>query len=315
MAHEIRGITGDILLDAGTNELEVLVFGLAGGHFGVNVAKVREVIKPMPCTATPHQHPSVVGMINIRGSVLPVVDLARHLKLVERTDLDKGRIVITEFNSLRTGFVVDSVDQIHRMSWAKVRPAPDVGKVTTNGVATDVSSVTGVVELDSRLILMLDFESVADAILAERRLRVEQVENTLGVDRGSHRVVIAEDSPFMRTLIRDVFVRSGYTNIVVCGDGQQAWDAVQQGPTPTCVVSDIEMPRMDGLFLTKQIKSSAEHKGVKVILFSSLISDDNRKKGQQVGADVQVSKPELREMVLLVDRCVAGKLNEAAVAA
>lgn len=315
MAHEIRGITGDILLDAGTNELEVLVFGLAGGHFGVNVAKVREVIKPMPCTATPHQHASVVGMINIRGSVLPVVDLAKHLGLVEKTNIDSGRIVITEFNGLRTGFVVDSVDQIHRMSWTKVRPAPDVGKVTTNGVATDVSSVTGVVELGSRLILMLDFESVADAILAERRLRVEQVENTLGVDRGAQRVVIAEDSPFMRTLIRDVFMRSGYTNIVVCGDGQQAWDAVQQSPMPTCVVSDIEMPRMDGLFLTKQIKSSPQLKGVKVILFSSLISEDNRKKGQQVGADMQVSKPELREMVLLVDRCVAGKLDGAAAAA
>jgi two-component system, chemotaxis family, chemotaxis protein CheV len=315
MAHEIPSITGDILLDAGTNELEVLVFTLAGGHFGVNVAKVREVIKPVDHTAAPNQHASVLGMINIRGSVLPIVDLARHLGLRERTDLANGRIIITEFNGLHTGFVVDGVDQIHRMSWAKVRPAPDIGQVTTNGVTTAVSSVTGVVELRGSLVLMLDFESVADGIMSERRLRIETVENVHQVDRGAQRVIIAEDSPFMRNLIRDVFTRSGYTNLEVCSDGQQAWEAVQRLPVPACVVSDIEMPRMDGLYLTKRIKETPALAGVKVLLFSSLISGDNLKKGKQVGADMQVSKPELREMVLLVDRCVAGIALEATAAA
>jgi two-component system chemotaxis response regulator CheV len=307
-------ITGDILLDAGTNELEVLVFHVRGGSYGVNVAKVREVIKPLPMTATPHQHTSIIGMFNIRGNVLPVVDLAKHLGLAEKSDPASGRVIITEFNGLRTGFLVDGVDQIHRMSWSKVRPAPEVGETGSGGV----SSVTGVVELKDSLVLMLDFESVADAILVERRLHVDKVDNPTGVDRARKRVVLAEDSPFMRNLMREVFINSGYARLEVCSDGEQAWKLVS-GATEVdpihCIVSDIEMPRMDGLFLCKNIKQHAALRDVPVILFSSLISQDNLKKGQQVGADMQVAKPELAEMVRLVDRAVTGTLKQSLKAA
>jgi two-component system chemotaxis response regulator CheV len=308
-------ITGDILLDAGTNELEVLVFSLKGGCYGVNVAKVREVIKPLPMTAAPHQHASIIGMFNIRGSVLPVVDLAKHLGLSEKCDPASGRVIITEFNGIRAGFLVDGVDQIHRMSWSKVRPAPEVGTGEDSGA---VSSVTGVVELKDALVLMLDFESVADAILVERRLHVEKVDNPLGVDRAAKRVILAEDSPFMRNLMRDVFVNSGYARLEVCTDGEQAWkliSAATDADPVHCLVSDIEMPRMDGLFLCKNIKQHQALRHVPVILFSSLISHDNLKKGEQVGADMQVAKPELAEMVRLVDRAVTGTLCQQSKAA
>lgn len=308
MANEIPSITGEILLDAGTNELEVLVFALRGGKFGVNVAKVREVIRPPQTTAAPHQHAGVLGMFNIRGSVLPLVDLASHLGLGDNAATE-GRVIITEFNGLKTGFLVDSVDQIHRMSWSRVRPAPDVG---SQGAL--VSSVTGVVDLNNSLVLMLDFESIADAILSERRLHIESVDNPMGVQRGGKRVVLAEDSPFMRALIKDVFVRSGYDRVEVHADGASAWEAVRNASEGeiACIVSDIEMPRMDGLHLTRRIKETQALRAVPVVLFSSLISDDNRKKGQQVGADVQIPKPELAEMVRLVDRAVAGTLQDLA---
>jgi two-component system chemotaxis response regulator CheV len=301
-------ITGDILLDAGTNELEVLVFRMAGGHYGVNVAKVREVIKPIATVAAPGQHASVLGMINIRGSVLPVVDLARHLSLAStpKAQSASDRVIITEFNGLRAGFVVAGVEQIYRMGWGKVKPAPDTSFAGNAPSINGVSTVTGIIEMGERLILMLDFESIADAILCEKRLKIETVRNELNVDRASQRVVIAEDSPFMRGVIRDVFVRSGYSKIEVCSDGEQAWEAISSGEPPVCVVSDIEMPRVDGLHLTNRIKSTPALRGVKVVLFSSLISDDNRKKGQQVGADAQCAKPELSAMVQLVDRVVAG---------
>jgi two-component system chemotaxis response regulator CheV len=305
-----HSITGDILLDAGTNELEVLVFRMASGNFGVNVAKVREVIKPVPTVPAPGQHKSVLGMINIRGSVLPVVDLAKHLSLRANDEDCKpqatDRIVITEFNGLRAGFLVAGVEQIYRMGWDRVKPAPDTSFAGTPPTLNGVSTITGIIEQNERLVMMLDFESIADAILSERRLKVETVPNDLNVDRAAQRVIIAEDSPFMRGLIRDVFLRSGYTKIEVCSDGAAAWDAINQGPAPTCVVSDIEMPRIDGLHLTKRIKNTPSLAATKVVLFSSLISDDNRKKGQQVGADAQVSKPELSAMVQLVDRAVAG---------
>jgi two-component system chemotaxis response regulator CheV len=254
-------------------------------------------------------------MFNIRGSVLPVVDLAKHLGLSEKCDPASGRVIITEFNGIRAGFLVDGVDQIHRMSWSKVRPAPEVGTGEDSGA---VSSVTGVVELKDALVLMLDFESVADAILVERRLHVEKVDNPLGVDRAAKRVILAEDSPFMRNLMRDVFVNSGYARLEVCTDGEQAWkliSAATDADPVHCLVSDIEMPRMDGLFLCKNIKQHQALRHVPVILFSSLISHDNLKKGEQVGADMQVAKPELAEMVRLVDRAVTGTLCQQSKAA
>ncbi|MCC6971261.1 MAG: chemotaxis protein CheV [Phycisphaerales bacterium] len=307
--NEIKGITGDILLDAGTNELEVLVFSLCGGWFGVNVAKVREVIRPVSTVATPHQHPSVVGMFNIRGHVVPVVDLAKHLGLTrpEHQKKTEGRVIITEFNSLRTGFLVDTVEQIHRMSWSRVKPAPDLSVVGSEGGAS-IGTTTGMIEMGDRLIQMIDFESVADAILVEKRLHIEKVDNPDNVARDSKRVIIAEDSPFMRQLLQDIFVASGYTKVEVYADGEQAWNAIQKpGPTIDAIVSDIEMPRMDGLHLTKRIKGTPALAGTRIVLFSSLITPDNLKKGRQVGADAQVSKPELAEMVRLVDQVVTGR--------
>lgn len=347
---EVPNITGDILLEAGTNELEVLVFRLGGVWLGVNVAKVREVIRPVKTIAAPHQHPSVIGMFNIRGSVLPVVDLSRHLGIQsavsERFEAarstrgpegvvspgapeggaisnspaarggvreDEGRVIITEFNGVRCGFLVDAVEQIHRMSWQKVRPAPDLSKVgsSTGGM---VSTTTGIIELGERLVQMVDFESVADSILMQEKLHVQDIDNPLNVDRASKRVILAEDSPFMRALMHRVFLTSGYTGIEVFPDGESAWDAIQSAVPATganarqidAIVSDIEMPRMDGLHLCKRIKETPELKDVPVVLFSSLISQDNLKKGQQVGATVQIPKPELEEMVRLVDKVVSG---------
>ncbi|MFN7614510.1 MAG: chemotaxis protein CheV, partial [Phycisphaerae bacterium] len=240
-------------------------------------------------------------------------DLAKHLTLSRQTDRKgEGRVIITEFNGLRTGFLVDSVDQIYRMAWTKVRPAPEVGTDGENAT----TPITGVIEMKDKLILMIDFESVADAILIERRLHIESVANTLGVDRASKRVIIAEDSPFMRNVLREVFLASGYTNLTVCSNGEEAWEAINAAAGKVdCLVSDIEMPRMDGLHLCKRIKESPTLKQTPVVLFSSLISEDNRKKGEQVGADMQVSKPELSETVLLVDKVVSGRLEEVRAAA
>lgn len=354
-------ITGDILLEAGTNELEVLVFRLGGVWLGVNVAKVREVIRPVKTIAAPHQHASVIGMFNIRGSVLPVVDLARHLSIQsavsERFELarlqrdsganvsnlnaatedgpaangsigaskgreDEGRVIITEFNGTRCGFLVDAVEQIHRMSWQKVRPAPDLSQVGAAGGGM-VSTTTGIIELNNRLVQMVDFESVADSILMQEKLHVHSIDNPLDVDRASKRVILAEDSPFMRSLMHRVFITSGYTGIEVFADGQSAWEAIQASTRASgaaakaidAVISDIEMPRMDGLRLCHQIKQHPALREVPVVLFSSLISEDNLKKGRQVGADLQIAKPELAEMVRIVDRAMAGELAGMAQAA
>ncbi|HHN77642.1 MAG TPA: chemotaxis signal transduction protein CheV [Phycisphaerales bacterium] len=305
------GTPGDILLDAGTNELEVLVFRMGKGWFGVNVAKVREVIRGEKPSETPNSHPSIMGMINKRGVLVPLVDLAGHLGIKSVVEsIEDARIIITEFNGMTVGFVVDDVQRIHRVSWGKVRPAPEFD----DGAAEiSYNTCTGIIDLDDRLILMIDFESITDAIRMEDRLHVGEVENTLGVDRASVRVVMAEDSSFMREMLGNVFKSSGYGGIQIYSDGTSAWNAikemVEQGEKPDIVVSDIEMPGTDGLRLTKLIKEDPALDGVPVVLFSSLITEENLKKGKQVGADIQIPKPELAEIVRLVDRYIHGGIE------
>lgn len=304
------GITGEILLDAGTNELEVLVFRLGDRGFGVNVAKVREVIQPPEVIEVPNRHPSVMGLITLRDSTLTLIDLRSHLEIPEASDLDeKDRtVVITDFNGVRTAFLVDMVERIHRISWEKVLPIPDMNFGAQNDIST-MGCTTGSIDLDGRLVLMLDFESISDSILSQDKLHVESVENTDGVDRASKRVIFVEDSPFMRNQIQKILRNSGYDKLEVYTDGLAAWNAIErEGKAPIdAIISDIEMPRMDGLHLTKLIKESPRHKHIPVVLFSSLISEDNANKGVQVGANVQIPKPELPEMVRLVDRIVSGQ--------
>lgn len=305
------GTPGDILLDAGTNELEVLVFQMGEGWYGVNVAKVREVIRGEKPSETPNSHPSIMGMINKRGVLIPLVDLAGHLGIRSRgLAIGDARIIVTEFNGMTVGFVVDDVQRIHRVSWGKVRPAPEFDD---GSAEIQYNTCTGIIDLDERLVLMIDFESIADAIRMEDRLHVGEVENTLGVDRSSVRVVMAEDSSFMREMLGNVFKSSGYSGIQIHSDGTSAWNAISsmadQGGKPDIVISDIEMPGTDGLRLTKMIKEDPRLKGVPVILFSSLITEENLKKGEQVGADMQIPKPELAEMVRMVDRYIHGGIE------
>lgn len=290
----------DILLESGTNELEVLVFGVGKGLFGVNVAKVREVILPVQAAACPHQPASVRGVFNLRGRVLPMVDL-HHFLGFEPVDSEpkNHRVIVTEFNGQRAAFLVEHVEHIHRMSWAAMKGVPDShGK--------QAFAITGITQIDDRLVLMLDFESIYDAVAFQNDLHVESVDNALGVDRGARRVLIAEDSHFVLDLMQSVLVNSGYGAVDVVRNGADAWRyleqaAANQGPRPDLVISDVEMPQMDGLALTKRIKDHPVLSSIPVLVFSSLITDDTRHKGEAVGADDQLGKPDLPRLVEIVD--------------
>lgn len=295
----------EILLESGTNELEVLVFGLGEGLYGVNVAKVREVILPVRVDASPDQPASVLGMFNLRNRVLPLVDLHHYFEIDPATKSRK--VIVTEFNGVQAAFQVEYVEQIYRMSWSSMRPVPQIH-------GSQQLAVTGITEINDRLVLMLDFESVFDHISMQDKLHIDKVENTLGVDRGSCRVIIAEDSNFIRGIMETVLKASGYTQIQSFTNGADAWRALEASPdgSPAAdvVVSDIEMPQMDGLALTRRIKSTSQLKDIPVLLFSSLITDDTRHKGQEVGADEQIAKPQLMELVNIVDRWIHEKTSK-----
>lgn len=310
MSDSIRGLTGDILLEAGTNEFEVLVFRMGKHYFGVNVAKVREVLQPLPIIDVPHKHPSVIGLIHVRGTTLTLIDLVKHLNsgYTDRNENSEGTIIITEFNNIRIGFMVDKVERIHRLNWSKLLPIPNLNISNSDGSC--VGCTTGALDIKGQLVLMVDFESVADTILMQDKLKITKAENPSGVDRASKRVIMAEDSPFMRNQLKRIMIASGYTRLEIYSDGQAAWDVISSGKGDKidAVVSDIEMPRMDGLHLTKLIKSDPKLKDIPVVLFSSLISADNVNKGKQVGATIQLPKPDLLEMVQLVDKIVSGQI-------
>ncbi len=292
-----------ILLESGTNELEVLVFSLGDGAYGVNVAKVREVILPVEVTASPDQPDSVLGMFNLRNRVMPLVDLHHFLSIDPADNTSKNRkIIVTEFNGVQAAFQVGSVEQIYRISWTQIRPLPDME-------SRDEIAVTGITEINDRLVLMIDFESVYNHISAQQQLHIDSVENTLEVDRSGCRIMIAEDSPFIRRRMVDTLVRSGYTQIQAYTNGADAWQALNASITEAdgafdLVITDIEMPQMDGLALTRNIKSHSQLQHLPVLLFSSLITDDNRKKGEQVGADDQLAKPQLGKLVEIVDQWI-----------
>lgn len=293
----------NILLESGTNELEVLIFGLGEQSYGVNVAKVREVILPVPVAASPGQPPDVMGMFNLRGSVLPLVDLHSYFK-IKPANLDKSshRVIVTEFNGAQAAFKVERVEHIHRISWKAMRSVPDE-------TGSDHMSVTGITEIGDKLILMLDFESIFDHISMQNALHISHVENDLGVDRASVNVFIAEDSKFIRTIMKNVLSNSGYTHVTAFTNGQDCWDAIEaadkgRGTKPDVLITDIEMPQMDGLHLTKKVREKTSLKTIPILLFSSLITKDTAHKGEAVGVNQQIAKPELPRLVHIVDSWV-----------
>ena len=295
----------EILLESGTNELEVLVFTLGGQRFGVNVAKVREVIHSVEITASPEQPEAVQGMFSLRGSVLPLVNLHTYLDIESHLeDSDHQRVIVTEFNGTQGAFAVEDVDSIYRMSWKDMRPVPEA-------TGDDKFAITGIAEIGEELIMMLDFESIYDHIAMSDNLHVDIVDNDLGIDRGSRRILIAEDSNFIRGLILNVLKNSGYTDIIICTDGAKAWNymvgvANGENPAPDLVITDIEMPQMDGLHFCKRVKEIKEFETLPVLLFSSLITRDTLHKGKQVGAAGQMAKPDVLKLVQTVDQIFAG---------
>lgn len=293
----------EILLDAGTNEMELLVFRLGPTPFGVNVAKVREIIQRVNTIEIPHAPPAVEGSFSLRNEVLTLVNLGRYFEMEsEETRQGGGMIIVVEFNQVRCGVLVDSVEMIHRLRWDEIEPPS--GYLTSLGVP-----ITGSAQVDGKTVLVADFETVIAEILGIRVKEVEASGERSPVERSHVRILFADDSETLRTGIMRVLLKGGYQTVTLATDGQDAWEKLlarrdEPGGAFDLVLSDIEMPRMDGLHLTKRIKEDTQFRSIPVVLFSSLISADNLKKGRAVGADEQVSKPESNEMLMAIERCL-----------
>ncbi len=293
----------NILLESGTNELEVLEFTLGDNHYGINVAKIREILQYTPVTPVPNSHPSVEGIFMPRDTMITVIDLKKCLGLPE-TD-EKGLFIITNFNKLNVAFHVDEVIGIHRVSWENIIK-PDS---TIQG--RDGSTATGVIKMNDKLVVILDFESIVSSISPETGLRVNDIDNMESRDRSDSTILIAEDSALLSKLITDCLKKAGYVKLIVTENGQEAWDKICELKAAgditeklNCIITDIEMPLMDGHRLTKLVKSDAALKGIPVIIFSSLVNEEMRIKGEQLGADAQLTKPEIGQLVDAIDKLI-----------
>lgn len=295
-----------ILLESGTNELEIMEFTVGGELFGINIAKIREIMRAQETKRMPNSHNFVEGIFKQRGEVITVIDLAKCLN-IERTENKSHDIfILTHFNKLNFAFRVESVVGIDRVSWEDIKK-PD--KVIYSG---EDSVATAIAEYKDRLITILDFEKIIADISPETSITLDRLDELGDRVESQKKILVAEDSMMLSNLIIGFLHKSGYKNTVKFNNGKEAWDYLTEAKNSglpisnyaSCIVSDIEMPLMDGHRLTKLIKSDEKLKDIPVILFSSLISDELRIKGQEVGADEQITKPEIVELVNIIDRLI-----------
>lgn len=294
----------NILLESGTNELEILEFMVSGNYYGINVAKIREIISCQPLTPIPNSHPNIEGAFSTRGETISVVNLARALGMPEKMDEPtQDMFLITNFNMVSTGFHVHGVVGIHRVNWGQIIK-PD--SMICN---SSKSMITGIVNLDGRLVLILDFESIVAEIAPEVGIKMSDIDALGEREINNAPILFAEDSQLLSMLIYDGLNKAGYINVIPLNNGLELWNLLQQYKKEgsleqkvKCVVTDIEMPQMDGHRLLKLMKEDAELKNIPVIIFSSLINEEMRKKGEQLGADAQLSKSEMGDFIRAIDK-------------
>ena len=297
------GMETNILLESGTNELEIVEFrlnsinsqGLATVQsFGINVAKVREIVRMPQITKLPNLPPSVLGLFTLRNKLIPALDLNNYL-FRQPNNAENRKMIIAEFNKMACGFIVNDVHRIHRISWAQIE-APD----TLNELNSSDSTVVGIIKFEDRNVLMIDIEKIIADI--DPNSAIDGVIEIPTVT-GKPIAVTAEDSATIRKMITDKLNLAGF-EIVSFNDGEAAWNYLNE-LSKTCkninelhnkvnvIITDIEMPKMDGYTLTKLIKSESLLGQIPVVIFSSIVSQDVLHKGKSVGADAQLTKPQI----------------------
>lgn len=293
-----------ILLESGTNEFEIIEFSVGGVYYGLNVAKVREVINAVPVTFIARSHPNLDGVFTLRSRVMPLVNLARALNAPPTSD--DFKIIVCEINNFHVGFKVDAVYRIHRISWTQMEPAPSIS-------GSDL--VVGIVKMPERMIILLDFEKILADVNPEMNKKMTAIPVStpdLVKLRQKKTILIAEDSRMLRDLLLSTLHTAGY-NTISNENGQEAWNkleelAEKEAPitdTLQMIITDIEMPQMDGHHLTKRIKSHPRLKDLPVVIFSSLINEEMRLKGLALGAFAQITKPEIEQLIGIVDQKIA----------
>lgn len=303
----------NILLESGTNEVELLTFIMEDQAFGINVAKVQSIIKNhnIVISDMPGSHHAMIGMMLYRDKTIPLIDLATILDMTASENEDKHKIIVTEFNQSVNSFRVDGVNRIFRVNWNDFVPIDTL-------LVDSCSSVTGSVTINDTEVMILDMEKILEEIfpsLVLEEITDETLEKAESHKREDVRVVFAEDSKSIRTSVIRVLNNAGYNQITPFASGLPAYqylmEIIEQGGgkenLPDIIISDIEMPQMDGLTFCRKIKEHQELGKIPVIMFSSLINAQMIEKCKSVKADSYVTKPQTNKLVELLDEyCLKG---------
>jgi len=299
-----------ILLESGTNEMEILVTEIEGQLFGINVAKVKSIQKfnPEAVSPLPNSHKSILGILQMRDTTIPLIDMALVLNIPKAEKNDKQIVIVTEFNNRVNSFRVDSVQRIFRISWTQFKPVSSV-------IQSKDTFITGSVTLNGKEILILDLEQILVSLFPETKIediREEIVEKVYEVDRDGVHLLFAEDSGLIRNSVVKCLKSSGFTDLTTFEDGQYAYDHILQRKEeyknfdkPIVLITDIEMPRMDGLALCNKIRKEMGLLNVAVVVFSSLITEQMELKCKSVGANSWVTKPESNNLIMKLDEYCA----------
>ena len=292
-----------ILLESGTNEIEIMKFKIQGEFYGINVAKVKEIMMSEKVKIMPHAHPAVEGIFKPRDILITVIDLGYYLTGEDLGHKSRDLFIVTNFNKMTVAFRVQSIEGISRISWKDIQKPDKTLSHGEEGVATGIAQCAG------ELVTILDFEKIVAEIAPETTIQISEVEQMGDRPLCDSPLVIAEDSILLQKMIDDSLERAGFMDVKNFNNGQEAWDyleALRNAPDlydkVNLIITDIEMPEMDGHRLTKLVKDDPRLKKIPVVIFSSLIDDQMRLKGEALGADEQLTKPEIGHLVHVIDR-------------
>ncbi|MCL1844008.1 MAG: chemotaxis protein [Defluviitaleaceae bacterium] len=294
------------MIESDEQTLQLMEFIVSGGHFGINVAKVNEIMKysQYPITPMPNSNPFVEGIFRPRTETMTVINLAAYMGLPPSDDEERDILIITKLNNVETAFHVHGVEAIESVRLSEIEKPDSTIYGGEEGMAT------GIAKHGDKLITIIDFEKILIDISPNMGFSPSDIDKLGMRNRSSKPILVAEDSPLLERLILSSLEKAGYVNIICTANGQEAWSLLEgykESGQPIedhvcAVITDIEMPLMDGHRLLRMIKDDNALKKVPVIVFSSLITDDNREIGTKLGAVANVSKPEIANLVTILDQ-------------
>ena len=284
--------------------IQLMEFVVAGGWYGINIAKVSEIIKytQHPITPMPNSNPFVEGIFKPREDTMTVVNLAAYMGLPPSEDPERDILIVIKLNNIKTAFHVHGVEAIC------VVPIGNIEKPDSIIYGGEESMATGVAKHENKLITIIDFEKVMIDISPSLGFEDTIVERVSSRGNSTKPILIVEDSPLLERMILNALEKAGYTNIVCTNNGREAWELLKKyrdGDQPiehyvSAIISDIEMPIMDGHTLIKLITSDLVLRKVPIIVFSSIITDEMRAIGEKLGVVASIGKPEIVQLVDII---------------